>query len=246
MIYRRDFLAAAALAAILSAVVLPPVHAQAATPSNQARPQVGIIGAGTVGGTLGAMLVQAGYPVMFSSRHPEELREMVQKLGKLASAGTPGEAARWGQIVLVAVPYGALPQLGQDLRAELRGKVVIDATNPFSGRDGAPARRAEQEGVGKVSAELLPGTRLVRAFNTMSTRTIASAAHRPGDPLAIPIAGDDADALAVTSQLIRDIGLEPVVTGGLETARTFQPGAPGWQAIGNAADLRKRLNLPAR
>lgn len=246
MTTRRRFLAAAAVAATLSTAALQAVHAQATAPSSPGKPRVGIIGAGTVGGTLGAMLVQAGYPVMFASRHPEELRDMVQKLGKLASAGTPVEAASAGQIVLMAVPYGALPQLGRDLQAALRGKVVIDATNPFSGRDGDPARRAEQEGVGKVSAELLPGTRLVRAFNTMSTRTIASSAHRSGDLLAIPIAGDDAEALAVTSQLIRDIGLEPVVTGGLETARTFQPGAPGWQAIGNAAELRKRLNLPAK
>jgi predicted dinucleotide-binding enzyme len=171
---------------------------------------------------------------------------MAQGLGALASVGTVQEAAGTGEMVLMAVPYGALPELGQQLAASLRGKLVIDATNAYEGRDGELAKRVAAQGIGAVSASLLPGARIVRAFNTMSTRTIAEQAGRRGARLAIPIAGDDADALRVVAGLIDDIGLEAVVVGRLDSARLFQTGGPGWQAIGTADELRRRLQLPAR
>lgn len=235
MTCRRSFLSLAAVP-MLAAL---PLHAVAQV----AKPRIGIIGAGTVGATLAGLFVNAGYPVTLSSRHPEELRDLAVKLGPLATVGTVQEAAGSGAIILMAVPYGALPQLGVTLRDALKGKLVIDATNPYPWRDGDIARRAEVEGVGAVSASLLPGARLVRAFNTMGTPTIAKEAHRAGPRLAIPIAGDDSGALARAEALILDIGLEPVRVGGLETARQFQPGGPGWQAIGNATELRARLQL---
>ena len=238
MATRRTLLQAALLGAA-HAALSGPARAAAAAPM-----RIGVIGAGNVGGTIGALWVRAGHEVMFASRHPDELRAMAQALGPGARVGTPREAAGFGQAILMAVPYGALPQLGQDLAGPLRGKVVLDATNPFPGRDGAPAERAQAQGAGTVSAELLPGTRLVRAFNSMSAATVGAQAHRPGAPLAIPIAGDDAQALAVAQRLVRDAGLDPVVVGPLSSARLFQPGGPGWQVADTAEVLRKRLGLP--
>lgn len=98
--------------------------------------RIGIIGAGWLGGTVGKLLVKAGHEVMFSSRHPEELKKMAQELGQRASVGTPKEAAAYGSVLLFAVPYDAIPQLGIDLKDELKGKIVLDACNGGSGKLG--------------------------------------------------------------------------------------------------------------
>jgi predicted dinucleotide-binding enzyme len=208
------------------------------------KPRIGVIGAGKVGGTVGALWVKAGYPVMFASRHPDELKEMAASLGKLASTGTPRQAAAYGEILFFAVPYAALPDLGKELVNEIRGKVVLDACNPILSRDGAIAQEALRDGVGVTSAALLPGTRLVRAFNSLGASAVAQQAHRAGTPLAIPIAGNDKEALDIASRLIRDAGLEPVVIGPLASARLTQPGGPAWLAAETAPQLRKRLGLP--
>jgi predicted dinucleotide-binding enzyme len=122
--------------------------------------RIGVIGAGSLGGTVGSVLLKAGHEVKFSSRHPEELVSMTREFGPRASIGTPREAAEFGTVLLFAVPYEALPQLGRDLQEAIRGKIVLDACNA---RGESPiAKEAEANGVGPTSAKLLPGTRLVR------------------------------------------------------------------------------------
>ncbi|WP_218177353.1 NADPH-dependent F420 reductase [Pseudomonas gingeri] len=195
---RRLFACILACALFAAATV---ANAQASAP-NDTKPTIGIIGSGTVGGTLGKLFVAAGYPVVFSSRHPDELKGMAAGLGSLASVGTPERAAREGDIVLMAVPYRALPEIGQQLAQTLNSKIVIDATNAYDWRDGDLVRQVEEQGIGKVSAALLPGAKIVRAFNNMGTSTIAEQAHRKESLLAIPIAGDDKDAIVVVSRLI--------------------------------------------
>src|SRR5258708_30461636 len=94
-------------------------------PADGAPLKVGIMGGGHIGGALAKLWVAAGHEVLISSRHPEELRPLAQSLGPKASVGTPREAALFGNVVLVSVPYGALPQIGRDLKAELAGKIVL-------------------------------------------------------------------------------------------------------------------------
>jgi hypothetical protein len=180
---------------------------------------------------------------MFSSRHPEELNELAGKLGPLAKTGTVAQAVEFGQVIFVAVPYGALPQIGKDNAAALKGKIVLDACNAVAARDGAIAEEVEQNGIGVTSQKYLAGTRLVRGFNTMSYKTFASEANRPAPRLAIPIAGDDAEAVRVVSALISDAGFDPVVVGKLADARRFQRGNPGYGQPVSAAELRQKLNL---
>ena len=136
--------------------------------------KIGIIGSGHIGGTLGTLWVKAGHPVLFSSRHPDGLKDMVAGLGPLARTGTPADAAAFGEAVLVAVPYGALPQVGRDYGRALAGKVVLDAGNAVAARDGDIANTAKQKGIGTLSQELLPGAHVVRAFNTLGYRTLAT------------------------------------------------------------------------
>jgi 8-hydroxy-5-deazaflavin:NADPH oxidoreductase len=216
---RRTFLAAATV------LVLNAVSATGRAQSKGARTRIGVVGSGRVGGTLGGVWVRAGHEVMVSSRNIEHDRALAAKLGASARAGTPREAAAFGEVLLVSVPYGALPEVGKELGDLIKGKVVIDTCNPFVGRDGEIATWARERGAGLASAELLPGARLVRAFNAISHARMGTAHEQPGR-VGMPIAGDDPQAIAIASRLIRDIGYEPVLIGGLAMGRHLVPGTP--------------------
>jgi len=214
-----------------------------AAPPDGAPLKIGIIGTGHIGGTLAKLWVAAGHEVLISSRHPEQLRPLAQSLGPKARVGTPREAALFGDVVLESVPYGALPQLGQDLKAELAGKIVLDTANPYPQRDGDMALEVRRVGTGVASPRYLPGVRLVRAFNAINSDDLAKDAHRAGQPIAIPLAGDDAEALAVAQRLVRDAGFEPVVVGPLSRAHEFDVGTPVYTRLMTASQLRQALGL---
>lgn len=208
----------------------------------QAPAKVGIVGAGRIGGTLAGLWAKAGLEVFVSSRHPEELKDLVAALGPKARAGMPAEAVAFGDAVLLAVPYRAYPQLGRDLSG-LAGKVVLDAGNATQARDGDLAGEAQRDGIGVTSARYLPGARIVRAFNTLGSSILAREAHRQGGSVAIPIASDDKGALDVASALVRAAGFDPVVVGGLASASRFQMGAEGYGQLVTAPELRTKLGL---
>ena len=185
--------------------------------------KIGIIGSGNVGSALGAVWVKAGHDVMFSSRHLEHDQSLAARLGDGARAGTPREAAAFGDVLIVSVPYGSLPDVGKDVADLIKGKVVIDTCNPFPQRDGEIANWAREKGAGLASAELLPGARIVRAFNAIGAASMGSAYQEPGR-IGMPIAGDDSQAVEVASRLIREIGYEPVLIGGLAMGKHLMPG----------------------
>ncbi len=205
--------------------------------------KIGIIGAGRIGGTLGELWVKAGYEVLLSSRHPDQLKPLAARLGPRARAGFPREAATFGEVVLISVPYGALPQVGRDYAAELKGKVVLETGNPFPGRDGDMAIPARDKGTGVASAEFLPGVRLVRAFNTIPYYDLRGEAHRKGERVAVPLASDDQAALEIASRLVEDAGFEPVVVGPLARAHEFDVGSAVFAQALTARELRRALGI---
>jgi 8-hydroxy-5-deazaflavin:NADPH oxidoreductase len=205
--------------------------------------KIGIIGTGHIGGALATLWVSAGHEVLMSSRHPQELQALAHSLGPKAHVGTPAESARFGEVVLISVPYGALPQVGRDLKNELAGKIVLDTGNPYPERDGAMAVEARRKGTGVASAEYLPGVRLVRAFNAINSGDLRSEAHRKGAPIAIPLAGDDPQALQVAEQLVKDAGFAPVVVGPLAKAREFDVGTPVYTRLMTEPQLKAALGL---
>jgi 8-hydroxy-5-deazaflavin:NADPH oxidoreductase len=235
----RDRRALLAAGGALIGTALWPLDASA-----QNKLRIGVIGSGHIGGTIGGLWVKAGHPVLFSSRHPDELKDLVAGLGELAQAGSVDRAIAFGDVLFIAVPYGALPQIGQDYGAALKGKIMLDACNAVAARDGgALADEVEHEGIGVVSQKYLTGARLVRAFNTLNYKIFASEANRPDPKLAVPIAGDDAEAVQTAVGLVRDAGFDPVVVGKLADASRFQRGGPGYgQAVG-AAELKQKLSL---
>lgn len=212
---RREFLRAAATGLALASL---PLAALA-----QAKPKIGFVGSGRIGSTLGSLWHKAGHEVMFSSLDLENDRKLAAGLGARAHAGSSREAVAFGDVVVFAVPYAALPKLGKDLADLLKGKVVIDTCNPIVARDGETATWAREKGAGLASAELLPGARIVRAFNAIGYGRLAEAGARN---TGMPIAGDDPKALETASALVRELGFEPVVVGGLAMGKYLMPGTP--------------------
>jgi predicted dinucleotide-binding enzyme len=205
--------------------------------------RIGIIGSGNMGGAVGLQWARAGHEVLFSSRNPTDLNELVGAAGARARSGYPSDAASFGEVVFIAVPYGALPEVGRDNASLMEGKVVIDCGNPRADRDGPMADDAISRGTGVASAEYLPGVRLVRAFNALSFQQVEAEAHRAGEKIGVPIAADDAEAIRITSDLVVDAGFDPVVVGGLARAREFDRGTPVYVRGMTAAQLREALGL---
>jgi len=246
-IRRRNAYAWLACTAAAVGVLLSPAAPAAtagASTASKPPPRVGIIGTGHIGAALATHWAHAGYELMISSRHPGELKTLAKSLGPKVKVGTPRAAATFGDVVVISVPYGALPQLGKDLAQELKGKIVLDTGNPYPQRDGEMANDARRKGAGIASAEYLPGVRLVRAYNAIKYTDLQSQAHHAGELYAIPLAGDSAEALAVASRLVRDSGFEPVVVGGLAQARLFDVDSPPYVKLLTGAQLRQMLNLP--
>lgn len=235
------FLRAMGALAIVLAVAAVPQIGFGQSPGGDAKLKIGVVGAGNIGGTVGALWVKAGHQVTFSSRHPEQLKPLVDGLGPLARAGSVRDALTSADVIFIAVPYGAYPQIGKDYARELAGKILLDAGNAVLARDGEIAKEAREIGIGATSAKYLPETRIVRAFNTLNYRVLAANAHRPGERMAIPIAGDDKEALAMASRLVRDAGFDPVIIGALESAKLFAQGGPLYGQQITANEMRARL-----
>jgi len=202
---------------------------------------IGIIGAGMIGSTLTKLWVGAGYEVRLASRHPADLQPIVAKLGKRASAGTPAEAANFGEVVLLTVPLKAVPNLAHDLASSLVGKVVLDTGNAYEQRDGQVAREANAHPQGSAgwAAAMFPSTRWVKAFNTVYFKVLESEAHRDVDQVGIPLAGDNNEALETAARLVRDAGFEPVIVGALARGKEFEPNTRPYNTGMSGRDLRK-------
>jgi predicted dinucleotide-binding enzyme len=218
---RRQLLKASGAAAALGAF---PFSAYVVAADNL-KSKIGVIGSGRVGSALGGVWAKAGHPVMFSSRNLDNDKKLAAEVGANARAGSPVEAAAFGEVLLLAVPYSAFPELTKSWGNSLQGKLVINASNPFPQRDGEIANQAREKGAGLFDAQLLPGAHIVRAFNAVGAARMASAHEQPGK-IGMPIAGDDKKAIDLASHLIREIGYEPVLVGGLDMGKYLMPGTP--------------------
>jgi predicted dinucleotide-binding enzyme len=185
---------------------------------------IGIIGAGNIGANVARLFAKAGHHVAISnSRGPQSLASLVATLGANVTATTTDDAAKFGEVILLAVPWRtpeALPSASL-----LKGKIVIDAMNHYTStgdvHDLGSSTSSEEV------AKRLPGTRIVKAFNTMYFETLRTGGRQdPNNRLVLFVAGDDTEAKAVVSKLIEDIGFAPVDTGSLrEGGRLQQPGS---------------------
>ena len=238
--------AALLVGATALALAAAPLAAQSGAAEREGRAlTIGVIGAGAMGGPLGQAWAAAGHRVVYATRNPAELMELVQAAAPRAAAGYTDAAAAFGDVIVLAVPPNAIEQIGRDYGHLMQGKVVIDITNPRADRDGEEqTARWLEMGTGLAMAEYLPGVRLVKAFNTLSARMLANPAPN-GVRIGIPIAGDAAEAREIAAALVRDAGFEPVIVGELARAKEFDRGTPVWVTGMNAAEVRTALGLPA-
>jgi len=228
---RRAFLLA------LTAATVSPAFAQS-------KPiKIGIIGSGRIGSTFGGLWAKAGHEIMFSDREAEQAKRAADAAGPRARAGSVEDAVAFGDAVLIAVPYGALPAIAQQVGAQLKGKVVIDPNNPVPSRDGELGAQAKEKGAALSTAAILPGARLVRAFNSWGYQTMAREANRPAPRMAIPVAADDPAALKLGMQLVSDAGFDPVPAGSLAQSKAFDLGSSVSGKVMTADELRKALSL---
>jgi predicted dinucleotide-binding enzyme len=206
--------------------------------------RIGIIGAGHIGGTLAKLVANAGHEVSLSnSRGPETLVRLVEELGGRVQALTAAEAERFGEVVVVSVPFGRYRELPTEAVA---GKVVIDTNNYYPQRDG---HFEELDSDRTTSSELLqahlPDARVVKAFNAIQWMRLRDEGRPAGDPerLGIPISGDDEEAKRTVAELLDQIGFDPVDAGTLaQGGRKHQTGAPAYTQGLPTAELRARLS----
>ena len=205
--------------------------------------RIGIVGAGMIGSTVAKLWADAGHEVKLASRHPESLQPLAAGLGTRASVGTPLEAVTFGEVVMITVPLAALSELARDVGPALAGKVVLDTSNAYERRDGDAARESltHPNGSAAWAAEMFPKSRWVKAFNSVYFKTLESEAHRDGDRVGIPLAGDDPGALEIAAGLVRDAGFDPVVVGPLARGKEFEPNTPPYNTGMNGRELRAIL-----
>jgi predicted dinucleotide-binding enzyme len=205
--------------------------------------KIGIIGAGHIGGTLARRFVAAGHEVAVSnSRGPETLVPLVGELGPRAQAATAEEAARFGDVVVVSVPFGRYREVPTN---DVAAKVLIDTNNYYPQRDG---HFEELDRDVTTSSELLqshlPQARVVKAFNAILWTRLRDDGRPAGDPerLGIPISGDDEQAKRTVAELIDQIGFDAVDAGTLaEGGRKHQPGTSAYTEGLRTDELRERL-----
>lgn len=207
--------------------------------------KIGIVGSGNIGGNLGILLGKAGYEVFYSSRHPENLKGLVEATGPAARAGKVAEAISFGDIIVLSVPLIAYRELDTETKQALKGKIVIDTSNPYPKRDGAIAEEARKDpgGMGSFVARLLPGARIVRAFNTVYFEDLKRTVNKNGEKIGIPIASDDQEGVDAAVELAQKAGLDPVVVGGLSKSKLFDVGTAVYATSASAREIKQKLRI---
>ncbi|MEE1927414.1 NADPH-dependent F420 reductase [Streptomyces sp. TRM 70351] len=208
--------------------------------------RIGILGAGHIGSTLARHFDRIGHEVVISnSRGPDTLEDVVADIGGSVRAVTAEDAARFGEVVVVSIPYGHYRDLPADA---LRDKVVIDTCNYYPERDGQDRELDTDTTTSSEKIKEHTGSNLVKAFNAIYWEHLRDRARPKGDPgrLAIPLSGSDDGAKAVVAGLVRDIGFDPVIAGNLgQGGRRHQPGTAVYGAELSAEESDALLHAAA-
>jgi hypothetical protein len=201
---------------------------------------IGIIGSGNVGGTLGTRWAQIGHNVVFGSRNPGagDLKQVVTKAGTTARAATLQEAATSSEVLLLATPWPATQQVVESL-GDLTGKIMIDATNPLF-----PNLQGLEQGTttsgGELVARWAKGATVVKAFNTIGANIMERPAFGNERPVLF-YCGGDAEAKKVADHLATEIGFDAMDAGPLTQARALEPFALLWVSLAYAQGLGRDI-----
>jgi predicted dinucleotide-binding enzyme len=192
--------------------------------------RIAIIGAGSVGGTLGKAWLKRGYDVLWGIRNPADPKYASLPKDRVKP---PAEAVDVADIVVIATPWSSTEAAVKSLGSSLANKIVIDCTNPLGiGPDGLQLVLGFETSAAEQIASWAPGAFVFKTLNTTGSDNMANAAMYPLKPLML-VAGDDADKMAVVMDLVRTLGFDPIDAGPLKNARLLEPFAMVWidQAI---------------
>lgn len=207
--------------------------------------KIGIIGSGNIGGNLGLHWAKAGHQVLFSSRHPEQLKPLVQEADGNAKAISVTSAFEANaDVYLLATPFEAIDELAELYAGEYGDKIIIDTTNPYPERDGAIAKdvREANYNATEYTAMKFNTAKTIKAFNTIKAEHLQNRAFKETDKLAIPFAAQDEESKLIGRQLIQDIGFDPLYVGSLSDTEIMDPDQAIYGKSLNREDLQYLVN----
>ena len=182
--------------------------------------KIGIIGSGNIGGNLGLLMARAGHEITFSSRNPEKLKNLVDKAGERTCNGSVAEAAEFGEVIILSVPFSAIEGIANEISDMVKDKIIIDTCNPYPQRDGDVAikvRNDENMRESQYTVDRFPQSTIIKAFNTIYFEHLRDYAFRSGNErLGLPLAGDDPSTKQKVMKLIESIGFTPVDMGSIK------------------------------
>ena len=181
--------------------------------------KVAVIGLGNIGKTVAHNFVKGDRPVIVASRKLEDATALAQELGHLATASETGEAIKNADIIVLSVWFNTIQELFKQYGTELKGKIIIDPSNPIAPDENGGFKKiiGEKESAGLLNAAILPeGAILVKAFGTLGAATLANAAYQTPEKNVLFYASDDTTVDAEIEQLINDNGFDAVKVGGLD------------------------------
>jgi predicted dinucleotide-binding enzyme len=192
--------------------------------------KIGVIGSGTVGGTLGKRWAQGGHSVLFSSRHPEseKMKTLIEAAGPNAAASSVAHTVEQSDILLLASPWPATKEMVA-AAGDLAGKILIDVTNPFL-PDLSGIEVGTNSSAGELVASWAPGAKVVKAFNTIGVNIMADPNFNGRSALLL-YCGDDADAKASVAHLATELGFDAQDAGPLKQARVLEPLGLLWVSL---------------
>lgn len=188
--------------------------------------KIGIIGSGNIGRNLGKHWAQVGHEILFSSRHPNGLGSLVKEAGSNAKAVSVSDAFEAkADVYLLAMPFESVDALSKLYAGEYADCIILDATNPYTERDGEMAQevRDANYNASEYVAMKFSTAKTAKAFNTIKAEHLRDRAFRDKDKLAIPYASQDEYSKAAVKRLIADIGFDPVYVGNLSDTKIMDP-----------------------
>jgi predicted dinucleotide-binding enzyme len=186
--------------------------------------RIGILGSGLMGGKLGTLFARAGHEVVFSyARSEQKLKKLAREAKGKARAGTPAEAARDADALLLAVHWSRVDDVLKQA-GDLSGKVIVTCSLPMNADDSGLVIAHTSSGA-EALARKIPRARVVSAFGTVPSEVLFDvfAARRKAKRASLVYCGDDARGKRMAAQLIRDVGFDPVDAGPLRIARYLEP-----------------------
>ena len=206
---------------------------------------IAIIGAGNVGGNLGVRLSKSGLPVRFGLKNAAGADALLARCGKDASTGTSEDAARYGDIVFLALPGTVAVEVARSLAEPLKGKIVVDCNNPVTWKDGPVWAPPPEGSLAQAIAKAVPGAKVIKAFNQFGAEHHGDPSLT-GAPANVFMAGDDAEAKKALGEVATKAGFRPIDAGPLRNAGVLENVAVLWIHLATVGGLGRGFVIELR